>query len=41
MLQKQAQDMGFPPGVDLGDTFKNMFKMIEHMRNHLDKGSPQ
>ena len=35
-LQKQAQQLGFPPDVDLGNAFKNMFKMVEQLRNAID-----
>ena len=37
MLQKQAHDMGFPPGVDLGNVFKNMHRMIEQMKKTIDE----
>ena len=35
-LQIQAQQLGFPPDVDLGNAFKNMFKMVEQLRNAID-----
>ena len=35
-LKIQAKQMGFPSGVDLGDVFKNMFRMVEVMRKSVD-----
>ena len=36
-LQRQSRDMGFPPDVDLGDAFKNMHRMVEHMKKSIDE----
>ena len=36
-LQRQSRDMGFPPDGDLGDAFKNMHRMVEHMKKSIDE----
>ena len=36
-IMQSAQQLGFPPDVDLTYVFKNMTHIVDNMRKHLDE----